>query len=487
MIVIVGAGFAGLGTAIRLLQEGHRDLVVLEQADDVGGTWRDNTYPGCACDIPSLLYSFSFAPNPDWSRRYAPQHEIERYLRRCVRDHGLEPHLRLGIALQDASWDARRSRWNLRTSAGPLSARVLIMAQGPLSEPAVPTLPGLDDFAGWTWHSARWQHDRDLRGKHVAVIGTGASAIQFVPQLQRVAERVTVFQRTPPWIMPRGDRPIPAWRRGLYRQVPALHRLARGWDYLIREAGMPALLGNRSLAALGHRQALAHLHRQVADPELRAKLTPDYEVGCKRILISDDYYPALAQPNVELVTDPISRITADTVVTGTAHPADVLIFGTGFRVTDAGFAQHITGVDRQTLEQAWKGSPQAYLGTTVTGFPNLFLMAGPNTGVGHTSLIYMIESQINYLVDCLRVMDRRELAAVEVRAESQDFFNAEVQRRVAGTVWATGGCAAWYQDADGRVRALWPEPTWRFRARTRAFDLAHYTTTARRPVTDPAT
>ncbi|MBG0831530.1 NAD(P)/FAD-dependent oxidoreductase [Planomonospora sp. ID67723] len=483
-VVIVGAGFAGLGAAIRLRQEGHRDLAVLEQADDVGGTWRDNTYPGCACDVPSRLYSFSFAPNPDWSRRFAPQGELERYLRRCAHDHGLMSCLRLGVALQQASWDPGRHRWILQTSRGPLTAGVLVMAQGPLSEPAVPSLPGMEDFAGEAFHSARWRHDLDLRDKSVAVIGTGASAIQFVPHLQRVARRVTVFQRNPPWIMPRHDRPIPAWRRRLYRLAPPLHRLARGVEYLRREAGLPVLLGSRTMADLGRKEALAHLHRQVADPALRVKLTPDYELGCKRILLSDDYYPALTRPNVEVVTDPITTVTRESVITAShpardesAHPADVLIFGTGFRVTDATFTQCIMGADGRSLDETWRGSPQAYLGTTVAGFPNLFLMAGPNTGVGHTSLIYIIESQINYLLDCLRVMAERGLAAVEVRADVQASYNAALQRRMAGTVWAAGGCTNWYMDSQGRVTAIWPEPTWRFRRRTRTFDPRPYTLT----------
>ncbi|MFF3669442.1 flavin-containing monooxygenase [Microtetraspora malaysiensis] len=484
-VVIVGAGFAGLGTAIRLLQEGHRDLVVLEQADNVGGTWRDNTYPGCACDVPSRLYSFSFAPNPDWSRRFAPQREIEGYLRRCVHDYDLTPYLRLGVALQRASWDQERHRWILQTSRGPLAAGVLVMAQGPLSEPAVPSLPGMEDFAGEMFHSARWRHHLDLRGKRVAVIGTGASAIQFVPHLQRVARQVTVFQRTPPWIMPRNDRPIPDWRRRVYRLAPPLHRLARGVEYLRREAGLPALLGNRAMADMGRKQALAHLRRQIADPALRAKLIPDYELGCKRILMSDDYYPALAQPNVEVVTNAITAITREAVITApgpthhaTAHPADVLIFGTGFRVTDATFTQHIIGADGRSLGQTWQGSPQAYLGTTVAGFPNLFLMAGPNTGVGHTSLIYIIESQITHLLGCLRVMAERGLAAVEVRADVQASYNTALQRRMAGTVWAAGGCTNWYTDSQGRITAIWPEPTWRFRHRTRTFDPEQYTLTA---------
>ncbi|MFC9618840.1 flavin-containing monooxygenase [Streptomyces sp. NPDC056930] len=488
-VVIVGAGFSGLGTAIRLLQEGHRDVLILERADEVGGTWRDNTYPGCACDVPSRLYSFSFAPNPAWSRRFAAQEEIEHYLRRCVGAFGLMPRLRLGCELQRAAWDPERQCWDLRTSTGPLSAKLLVLAQGPLSEPSVPSLPGLDDFTGETFHSARWRHDLDLGAKRVGVIGTGASAIQFVPHLQRTARQVTVFQRTPPWIAPRRDRLIPSWRRRLFRLAPSVQRLARGWEYVAREATLPALLGNRTMAALGRREALAHLRRQVADPELRAKLTPDYELGCKRVLLSDDYYPALGQPNVDVVTDPITRIARDAVFTAptdagkagdayAGHPVDVLIYGTGFRVTDAAYPQHVIGADGRSLHEVWQGSPQAHLGTTVAGFPNLFLMAGPNTGVGHTSLIYMIESQIDYLLSCLRLMRSRDLAAVEVRADTQRAFNAELQNRMAPTVWAAGGCAGWYQDRTGRITAIWPEPTWRFRRRTRTFDPRQYALTA---------
>ncbi|WP_331734362.1 NAD(P)/FAD-dependent oxidoreductase [Streptomyces atratus] len=499
-VVIVGAGFAGLGTAVRLLQEGYRDLLILERADEVGGTWRDNAYPGCACDVPSRLYSFSFAPNPTWSRRFAPQEEIERYLKRCVDRYGLTPRLRLGCELQRATWDPERLRWDLDTSTGPLSAGLLVMAQGPLSEPAIPSLPGLEGFAGEAFHSAGWKHDLDLSAKRVGVIGTGASAVQFIPHLQRTALQVTVFQRTPSWIAPRQDRPVPAWQRRLFRLAPPVQRLARGWEYMTRETTLPALLGNRTMAALGRREALAHLHRQVKDPELRSKLTPDYALGCKRVLLSDNYYPALVQPNVRVVTDPIASVGPNTVLTtprggaqaspggaasaGATHPVDVLIFGTGFRVTDASYAQRVIGGDGRSLKEVWQGSPQAHLGTTVAGFPNLFLMAGPNTGVGHTSLIYMIESQINYLVSTLRLMRSRGLGSVDVRAETQHAYNAELQNRMAPTVWAAGGCSGWYQDRTGRVTTIWPASTWQFRRRTRAIDPDEYVLTASRVAPD---
>ncbi|MFJ1551331.1 flavin-containing monooxygenase [Streptomyces sp. NPDC088246] len=485
---------------MRLLQEGYRDLLILERADEVGGTWRDNAYPGCACDVPSRLYSFSFAPNPTWSRRFAPQEEIERYLKRCVDQYDLTPRLRLGCKLQRATWDPERLRWDLDTSTGPLGAGLLVMAQGPLSEPAIPSLPGLEGFTGEAFHSAGWKHDLDLSAKRVGVIGTGASAVQFIPHLQSTAQQVTVFQRTPSWIAPRQDRPVPAWQRRLFRLAPPVQRLARGWEYMTREATLPALLGNRTMAALGRREALAHLHRQVKNPELRSKLTPDYALGCKRVLLSDNYYPALVQPNVHVVTDPIASVGPNTVLTTprggaqaapggaasavTAHPVDVLIFGTGFRVTDASYAQRVIGGDGRSLNEVWQGSPQAHLGTTVAGFPNLFLMAGPNTGVGHTSLIYMIESQINYLVSTLRLMRSRGLGSVDVRAETQHAYNAELQNRMAPTVWAAGGCSGWYQDRTGRVTTIWPASTWRFRRRTRAIDPGEYVLTAPRVAPD---
>lgn len=457
-VAIVGAGFSGIGAAIKLIQAGHTDLVILERNPDVGGTWLDNTYPGCACDVPSHLYSFSFAPNPAWTRRFAPQKEIGAYLRACVDAFGLRPYLRLGRELREASWDG--NRWNLRTADGEIQAEILVLAQGPLSEPAVPDLLALEGFDGLVFHSARWRHDVDLRGKRVGVVGTGASAIQFVPHVQRVARHVTLFQRTPAWIMPRGDFAIPAWLRALYRLAPPLQRLARLGEYLLREATLPAFLGNRLMAEAGRRKALRHLHRQIADPGLRAKLTPGYALGCKRVLASDDFYPALAQPNVDVVTEPITKAAAGEL--------DVVILGTGFRVSDAVHTRKVFGRDGRSLHEVWQGSPQAYLGTMVSGFPNLFLLAGPNTGVGHTSLIYMIESQLAYLLDTLRVMRRR--GTVEVLERAQKEYNAELDQAMGPTVWAAGGCSGWYRDLQGRITTIWPAPTWRFRRRTRRLD-----------------
>jgi cation diffusion facilitator CzcD-associated flavoprotein CzcO len=481
-IVIVGSGFAGLGMGIRLKQAGIDDFVILERADDLGGTWRDNSYPGCACDVPSHLYSFSFAPNPDWSRTFSGQEEIWAYLRGCAERYGITPHIRYGHEVTEAAWDEDERRWRVETTQGPYSGEVLVAGMGALSDPSIPALPGLDAFEGTVFHSATWDHRHDLAGERVAVVGTGASAIQFVPQIQPEVARLHVFQRTPPWIMPRPDRPVSAAERRLYRLLPAAQLAMRAGIYWARET---FLLGfrHKRLAGLPERLARKHLYDQVADPELRRKLTPDYTIGCKRILISDDYYPALAQPNVEVVTEGIREIRPRSVVTadGTEREVDTIVFGTGFHVTDMAAADRVRGRDGQLLGDVWQGSPQAYVGTTIAGFPNLFMLVGPNTGLGHNSMVFMIESQLNYVMDCLRVMDERDLATVEVRPEVQAAYNAAVQADMRGTVWTSGGCASWYLDANGRNTTLWPGFSWSFRQRTRRFDPGDYTVRARTP------
>ncbi|MDH6196647.1 cation diffusion facilitator CzcD-associated flavoprotein CzcO [Mycobacterium frederiksbergense] len=482
-VLVVGAGFAGLGAAIRLLQEGFTDVLVIERESEVGGTWRDNTYPGCACDVPSDLYSFSFAPNPDWGKRFAPQSEIAEYLRRCADRFGVRPRLRLGCELTSARWDTDGQLWQVETSRGPLTADILVMAQGPLSEPAIPRIPGIEQFEGESFHSARWDHSLDLSGLRVGVIGTGASAVQFIPEIQRKAAHLTVFQRTPSWITPRHDWTVPNWRKSLFRRFPVLQRISRGLEYLSREVSVPALMGNSLLRKLGQQSAESHLKRQVQDPVLRAKLTPDYDLGCKRVLLSDNYYPALIQPNVSVVTDPLDSIGARSVRTTSSsggevdHDIDVLVFSTGFRVTDGSHTRVVVGADGRSLDEVWGGSPSAYLGTTVAGFPNLFLMAGPNTGLGHNSLIYMIEAQIGYLLSCLTFMRDLRVRAVEVTASVQQRYNDELQRRLAPSVWASGGCSSWYMDATGRITTIWPGQTWEYRDRTATFDPEAYEVT----------
>jgi cation diffusion facilitator CzcD-associated flavoprotein CzcO len=476
-IAIIGSGFGGIGAAVRLMQAGFDDLTIFERADDVGGVWRDNTYPGCACDVQSHLYSLSFAPNPDWSRSYSPQGEIYAYLRRVADEFGVSPRIRLGHEVLEATWDESAARWRIATSRGPFSARVLVVGSGALSDPAIPTLPGATHFAGPAFHSARWRHDVDLAGKAVAVVGTGASAIQFIPAIQPQVGRLTVYQRTPAWVVPRVDVPYSLAQRRLMARFPALRRLARGWVYGTREL-MGVAFRHPRLMALLQRAAERHLEASVPDPELRAKLTPSYTMGCKRILLSNDYYPALTQPNVEVVVEPIDAVREGGIVAGgVERPADVIIYGTGFQVTTQPIAGHIRGRDGRTLAEHWSPSPAAHLGTTVAGFPNMFYLQGPGTGLGHSSVIIMIEAQIGHMLDTLRYLRARGAAAAEPRPEAQAAFVAEVDRQMARTVWATGGCKSWYLDATGRNSTLWPGSTWQFRRRVAGFDPAEHVVT----------
>ena len=480
-IAIAGSGFAGLGLAIQLRRHGITDFVVLERDGDVGGTWRDNTYPGCACDVPSHLYSFSFAPNPEWSRTFSPQPEIQQYLRRCARDFGVLPHIRFHHELLDARWDAAAQRWTISTNHGTVTAQFLVTAQGALSEPSLPDIPGIESFSGEIFHSARWRPDIDLGGRRVAVIGTGASAIQIVPRIQPHVEKLVLFQRTPPWIMPHRDRAIRNWERGIYRTIPAAQRAMRAGIYWGRETFVAGFAGGSM--PLAERIARRHLRSQVADPALRAKLSPRYRMGCKRILISNDYYPALTQPNVDVVTAGIGEIRGDAIVTtgGVEHHADTIILGTGFKVSDMPIAARLRGRQGRSLAEAWAGSPQAHLGTTVAGFPNFFMLTGPNTGLGHSSMILMIEAQIQHLLRALRWMRAQRGGAIEPTERAQAAFVASCDARMRGTVWTTGGCSSWYLDSTGRNSSLWPGATWSFRRRVGRFDPDEYVVEPRRP------
>jgi cation diffusion facilitator CzcD-associated flavoprotein CzcO len=475
-IIIIGTGFAGLGMAIRLRQHGMTDFVALERAGEVGGTWRDNSYPGCACDVPSHLYSFSFELNPSWSRSFSRRQEIWDYLRHCAACYGLRPHIRFHHEVLDAAWDHPRRRWRVRTNRGELTSNVLITATGPLSDPKIPDIPGLDSFRGKIFHSARWDHNHDLRDQRVAVAGTGASAVQFIPQIQPKVATLTLFQRTPAWILPRSERHIHSMEQTLYRAVPGLQRLVRAGIYCGRESLVPGFTVNPRLLKIAESIARAHLRRQVADPTLRDKLTPDYTIGCKRILISNDYLPALTKPNVKLVASGIVQLGTDwaQAADGTRATVDTVIFGTGFHVTDMPMASWIHGRDGRTLADVWTGGMQAHRGTTVVGFPNLFMLVGPNTGLGHTSLIYMIESQVTYVINALRYLQRTGAAAVEARPDAARAYNQDVQHRMARTVWTMGGCTSWYLDAHGYNTTLWPTFTWRFRRATRSFQPTEY-------------
>jgi cation diffusion facilitator CzcD-associated flavoprotein CzcO len=488
--LVVGAGFAGLCAAIRLQEDGETDFVVIEKGAEVGGTWRDNTYPGAACDVPSQLYSFSFAPNPDWSMSYSPQPEIQAYLRRTAERSGTLDRFRFDTTVEAARWDAASQRWHVRTSGGDYTSSTLIVGAGGLSEPRLPDIDGIDGFQGELFHSARWNHDVDLTGKRVAVIGTGASAIQIVPELQKTAGHLDIYQRTAPYVLPRNDRAYGRLERIALRHVPGLQKLYRTAIYWGREGYVPGFTLQPKLAWPARRMALANLAKGVADPELRARLTPTFEIGCKRILISNTYYPAIASDNVELVTDPIAKVTGDAVVTadGVEHPVDVLVVATGFYTTELPIAERIIGRTGRTLADTWgEHGMAAYKGTTVPGFPNLFFLVGPNTGLGHSSMVFIIEAQVDYVRDAIKTMNLHRYAAVEPRPDATREWNDDLQRRMRRTVWNTGGCSSWYLDSNGRNTILWPRPTFTFRSLLSSFDVAAYDVQAPAPTREDVT
>lgn len=479
---MIGAGFSGLGAAISLRRAGHRDFVVLERSPDVGGTWWDNTYPGCRCDVPSNLYSYSFLPNPDWPETFSPRAEIQRYLRRCAEQEGVLEHVRFGVSLDRAAWDEDATAWRLHTSDGELLADRLITGTGGLVEPKLPEIAGLDSFRGPIVHTARWDHDLDLHGKRVGVIGTGSSAIQVIPELAKVAGHLDVFQRTPAWVLPHVNRPTSRLERALFRRLPITQKADRAFTTAYME--VTNLVMTRRPGAMKALETIGrwHLRRQLpGHPELHAQLTPDYRLGCKRITLSNHYLRTYARPHVDLVTAPIERLDAGGLITadGARHELDVLVLGTGFQVTEMPAAARVTGRDGRTLQEVWSGAPEAYLGTSVAGFPNLFTLLGPNTGLGAGSIVTMIEAQLDYAIACLDAMDRQGLATIEPRPDVQRAYNAEVQQRSAGTVWLSGGCSSWYLADDGRNVTLWPDLMAAFEKRTRAFDLhAHVVTHA---------
>ena len=480
-IVIIGGGFSGVGMAIQLRKRGIEAFVILERAAESGGTWRDNSYPGCACDVQSSLYSFSFAPNPDWSHSYAPQAEIWAYLRRCIEEYDIQRHFRYSQNVSGAQWDDVAQHWVVTTGRDMWKANAVVMASGALSDPIFPEIDGLDAFSGPVFHSSQWRHEIDLTAKRVAVIGTGASAIQFIPLIQPRVAQLNVFQRTPPWVLPRFDAVVPSWRKSLYRAVPLAQSLVRGAVYLLREL-LHVPFRNRRAAILTQWLSTRFMHSQVGDPALRAKLKPTYRIGCKRILVSDDYYPALQQPNVALITNPITHIERDGVRTadGAHHAADVLILGTGFRPTDPPLAPVITGRGGVSLAQAWNGSPRAYMGTTVAGFPNLFMLLGPNTALGHSSVLLMIEAQIEHTLGVLTLTHTQRGAAAEPLDAAQREYVARVDARNATTTWNAGGCHSWYLDRTGRNSTLWPDGVGLFRRTVSRVDAAAYRIEPRR-------
>ncbi len=482
-IAIVGTGFSGIGMGIALKKTGFSDFVILEKGSDLGGTWRDNQYPGCACDVPSPLYSYSYELNPSWTRLFAPQPEIWKYLRGCVTKYGVGEHIQYGRRVEGIEWDDTSRMWTVRTADGQrYRSHAVVSGVGALHIPTFPDIAGAvaadsdGAFTGASFHSSSWDGSLDLTGKRVAVIGTGASAIQFVPSVAKRAAQLTVFQRTPPWIHPRPDMPIPPSVRGLLRTVPGAARGLRDVIYWALESRALGFAVDPRLMAPLEALARGHLASQVPDPELRARLTPDYTIGCKRILLSSDYYPALQRPNVELVTDAIKEITPSGVVTGDGIPRefDVIIYGTGFRVVDSATELNVTGRGGVKLADAWSSGVEAYRGITVAGFPNFFMLLGPNTALGHTSVVFMIETQVQHIMSCLRILSRERAATIEVQANAQHRYNDGLHRRLRRAVWEAGGCRSWYLDEAGINRTLWPGFTFEYWARTRRAFRADY-------------
>ncbi|MFN2561311.1 MAG: flavin-containing monooxygenase [Jatrophihabitans sp.] len=479
-VIIVGSGFAGLGAAIRLSKDGRDDYLVIERGSEVGGTWRDNTYPGAACDVPSHLYSYSFELNPKWSRSFSPQSEIQDYLRSVAAKYNVGDKHLFETEVTLAQWDTDEQRWLVDTTSGNFSADVLVGAVGALCEPALPDIKGIGNFQGELFHSARWNHDADLKGKRVAIIGTGASAIQIGPAIADEVGHLDVYQRTAPWVMPRHDRSYSKVESLAYRHVPFLQRAAREAIYWGREAFVLGFAYEPKILQVAQRMAAKNIAKGIADPELRAKVTPDWQIGCKRILISNTWYPMLAQENVDLVTDGIVEVRENAIVTadGTVREVDAIVVATGFHVTDSPTYQRIIGKDGRSLASVWdEYGQQAYKGAAVAGFPNLLFVVGPNTGLGHSSMVYMIESHLNYLSSALQAMDKHDLKTFEVRHDVQRKYNENIQKHMGRTIWKTGGCASWYLDKHGNNTTLWPSFTFAFRRITRHFDVQAYDTT----------
>ncbi|WP_170773970.1 flavin-containing monooxygenase [Ruegeria lacuscaerulensis] len=474
-MLIVGAGFSGLIMAIEARKRGITDITILEKASDIGGTWRENTYPGVACDVPSHLYSMATHLNPDWSRAYAGGAEIQAYLRKVAQDEGLYDFCQFQQKLKSARWDG--SHWQVETEGGDIwSARILASAIGALHVPNIPDIPGADSFPGPSFHSAQWNHEVPLSGKRIAVIGTGASAVQFVPEIAKMAGQVTIYQRSAPYVLPRPDGPIAPWVRRLYQRMPLLPKLRRKLIYMVFEYRHRVFRREKGAVNFAMKMWRTALEKAITDPAEREKLTPAYQIGCKRILSSNDWYPTLARDNVTVVPHRVTKIEGDqiTAADGSQAQADILIWGTGFHVTDMVDYLNISGADGLSLRDAWGEGMQANLGTAIAGFPNFFILLGPHTGLGHNSVVLMIEAQVRHIGRVLDEMQRGGLHAITPDASRQAAFEQEMQDRHTDSIWQTGGCASWYQDAEGRNTTLWPGTVSEFEKRMAQSGLEHY-------------
>jgi len=477
-VAIIGAGFAGLGIGIRLKMEGKRSFVIFERADELGGTWRDNVYPGCACDVPSLMYSFSFDQNPNWSRKYASQPEIFAYLKQSALRFKVRDHIRFKQEVSMLRFEQTEGRWLVQTRSGQqVKAKVVVSGFGALNRSMIPNITGRESFAGAAFHSSQWDTEFDVTNKRLAIIGTGASAMQIVPEVAKTAQHVSVFQRTPPWVIPRNDGPTSKRRQSLFSKAPILQKTMRGLLYWRLEAQVAGFLGNKFMQKKGQEVAEKHIEASIADPALRKAVTPTYAFGCKRVLLSDDYYPALQRPNVELVTAGISKIKKHSIVdqAGTERPFDAIIFCTGFVASQMALDMKIYGRHNRELMAEWQeNGPEAYYGLSVPSYPNLFFLLGPNTGLGHHSVVHMIESQHNYVMDYLRLLDKENLPYLDLKPDIYAKHNADIQQKLTKTVWQTGGCKSWYQMESGKNTTLWPGTTIGYRRKTYRVDRAVY-------------
>jgi cation diffusion facilitator CzcD-associated flavoprotein CzcO len=470
-VAVVGAGFAGVAAVVMLKRAGYDDVTVFERGERIGGVWHHNTYPGAACDVPSHQYEFSFAPNPRWSRRYAPQAEIQAYVEDVARREGVVDRIRTGTEVTGASWDAQRSRWTLETAAGPHEADVLITACGQLAVPSVPPIPGLDSFDGPAFHSARWDHSVDVAQKRVAVVGSGCSAIQIVPAIQPKVAHVDVYQRSPGWTIPKMDFAYSERTKRLFERFPALQRADRAAVFAFMELGAAGMTKQQWLLGPFRAVARRQITKAIKDPELRAKVTPKDEIGCKRIMLTDEWYPTLVKPNVDLVTDRIAEVTPAGIRTqdGTERPYDVLVLATGFEAHAFVAPMHVVGEEGKSLAEVWGGVPKAYLGTSVAGFPNMFLLYGPNTNGGTGSVIYTIEAGVDHVIAALRELDRRDAQRIEVRRRAAEEFDRELRAALRNTVWHSG-CTSWYVDEHGNDPSQWPWLWSQYRRRTERLD-----------------
>ncbi len=464
-VAIVGAGFGGLCMAIKLREAGNDNFVILEKGSEVGGTWRDNSYPGCACDVQSHMYSYSFEGKADWTKRYAPWNEIQNYILHCTEKYGIRPFVQFNSEVISAKFDEATGKWTVKTTNGDtIIARYFVLATGPLHIPQIPTIPGLDKFQGKLFHSAQWDHSYDFKDKNVVSIGTGGSAIQYVPEIAPDVKQLYVFQRSPAWVIPRDERGYTGIEKKIFALSPLLRKLYRARLYWSNESRVWPVF-NPAVARTLQPLAKAFIRLQVKDPALAKKLTPDYTIGCKRVLISNKYFPTFNRKNVELVTDGIKEIREHSIVTkdGVERPADCIVLGTGFIVDPRIYMKNfeLTGLKGHDIHQDWKDGPDSYYGVTISGYPNLFQLVGPNSGLGHNSIIFMIESQVKYILDCMSVAKQKGADYLDVKADVQAKFNERVQQSIKGTVWATG-CQSWYQQADGKNVAVWPFSTWRF-------------------------